>query len=118
MNIEKINFHDAIIENIILSSDNDFIDKIEIIVKTSNERISLLFSDCFSVKCDFNLWISGMDSIRECYYELSDEYINTLAELRKKGFMPFENQFKFFKIVTNTSNSIIEIVYKDVDISL
>ena len=93
MEIGKINLHDEKLISINMISKADFFD--EIIIKTEYQDNTLIIQckNCYSAKLDCDLFISGCDTIRSFYMDipLKKIYINL-----------------------NTSNSVIEVLAKEI----
>lgn len=114
--IENIELHDAYFEELLINSKTDYFDEIIFVFKFKEEPIKFVFKNCFCANINLDMWISGKESIRDCCHIISDEYDNKITVQKNKGFLPIEKEFKYFKITTNISNSIIELAYEDVDI--
>ncbi|MBN1187009.1 MAG: hypothetical protein JXB49_32325 [Bacteroidales bacterium] len=110
INANEIEWHDATITEIVLSSVEDAYDRLKIHLESESfiesfgkERLTILIKDCYKIRTELNLWIKGMDTINSVTIDNESCWIN---EERKSG-LPKPAQLKHFRIITN-SNSFIE----------
>ena len=114
--IENIELHDAYFTDIEFHTKADYFDEIVFVFKIKKKPLKFVFKNCFCANINLNMWISGKESIRDCCHTISADYNNKITDLKKRGYLPKEIEFKYFKITTNTSNSIVELAYEDVDV--
>lgn len=114
MNINELELHDEKIINIEMKSQKDYFDCIYIRIECSDKTLTIKCLDCFSATINCNMGIIGKDSIRDI--EISDITIEKTISLypEKKTI----SNYKRLYINTNTTNSVIEIVAKDICYSL
>lgn len=110
MDSKKIDLHDEKLISINMVSKDDFFD--EIIIKTEYQDNTLIIQckNCYSAKLDCNLFISGCDTIRSFYMEdiIKEKNISNYPE--KNMFIPLKKIY----INLNTSNSVIEVLAKEI----
>lgn len=107
LNLEEIDFHDKIVLNINLEANNDFLDKVSIIILDKNKRYVIECNNCAKVIFIGNGWISGKDSIRELYLEREQEISEDIP-----SFIPVEKRKEFvcLNLNFNSSNSLLKII--------
>lgn len=107
LNLEEIDFHDKIVLSINLETNNDFLDKVSIIISDKNTRYIVQCNDCVKVIFNGNGWISGKDSIRELYIKQGQEIAEDIP-----SFIPIEKRKEFvcLNLNFNTSNSLLKIL--------
>lgn len=107
---KKIDLHDEKLISINMFTKADFFD--EIIIKTEyhNNTLIIQCKNCYSAKLDFNLFISGCDTIRELYMENVTIEQNISKYPEKRISIPL----KKIHLNLNTSNSDIEILARDI----
>lgn len=107
--IDSYNFHDAIIDKLEMSSQNDFFSEIILTLSFPNlERLKFVFRDCLCANLSLQMWIQGQDSIRNWSFDPAEK-VKPLME-------SYKQTFKYISFNTNTTNSIIEVIYSSVDI--
>ncbi|SEP92450.1 hypothetical protein SAMN02910289_00915 [Lachnospiraceae bacterium RM5] len=110
MDLEKLVLHDEKLISINMISKADFFD--EIIIKTEYQDNTLIIQckNCYSAKLDCNLFISGCDTIRSFYVEniIMEKNISKYPE--KNISIPLKKIY----INLNTSNSVIEVLAKEI----
>lgn len=110
MNINELELHDEKIIDIEMKSQKDYFDCIYIRIECYDKTLTIKCLDCFSATINCNMGIIGKDSIRDI--EISDMTIEkTISLYPEKKII---SDYKRLYINTNTTNSVIEIVAKNV----
>ena len=110
MDSEKIDLHDEKLLSINMVSKAVFFD--EIIIKTEYQDNTLIIQckNCYSAKLDCNLFISGCDTIRSFYMDNITIKKNISKYPEKNMSIPLKKIY----INLNTSNSVIEVLAKEI----
>jgi hypothetical protein len=119
--INDLNLHDAIILELSFQSNNDYNDCIKIFIKSINfikvyktEYIELTIEECFKVKANMNMWITGQDSIREFQVYKKSNWID--EELKTNKLTPKCLNHAILEL--NTSASKFEfLITKDIRVT-
>lgn len=119
-NLSKITLHDAVILGLSVSTNEDHFDKLSIMLESNDftrlfgsSKIQINFLDCFRVKLNLQMWIVGKDSIRDFEVMLES---NLLAEIQNFDKLKIP-ELKHYHFNLNVSNSNIDILAKDTDIT-
>jgi len=119
--IDNLNLHDSTILEICFQSKNDFNDYIKIIIESNNfieefktKQIELIIDNCFKVKANMNMWITGKDTIRSFEIHKNSDWI--IEEKEKNKLTP--KHIKHAVLELNTSGSLLNfLITKDIEIS-
>lgn len=115
MMINQLQLHDAIIETIIVYSNDSFARVIEINLTLENQNsVKVICENCFCVDLGLNCWILNQDSIRAWSFEMPLKYSEEIKSCKSKNYLLPQKEFKYMMINTNISNSIIEVVCEDI----
>ena len=113
--IKDIDFHDAVVDKILLESNSDFMDTIQIIMILCNQhRIKLTFQNCFSMGLELAMWIFGDDSIRTWSFTPTKRQNEAIDRFIQKGFALEKEKFQFINFNLNKTNGFVEITYQKV----
>jgi histone deacetylase complex regulatory component SIN3 len=120
-NIDSINFHDSFITGLELKTLNDHFDYFIINLESDDfietfesNKIKINFKDCFQVKINAQMWITGRDSVRKIERQNNSQWINEVEALNAKGFGPTASELSHFHIELNISGSVIEVLAKNI----
>ena len=110
MDLEKLNLHDEKLISVNMVSKADFFDEIILKIEYQNNSLIIQCKNCYSAQFDCNLFISGFDTIRSFYMEniIMEKVISKYPQ--KKISIPLKKIY----INLNTSNSVIEVLAKDI----
>jgi histone deacetylase complex regulatory component SIN3 len=122
-NIDSINFHDSYITGLEFKTLNDHFDYFIINLESDDfietfesNKIRINFKDCFQVKINAQMWVTGRDSVRKIERQNNSQWINEVEELNTKGFGPRASELNHFLIELNISSSVIEVLTKEIEI--
>jgi hypothetical protein len=116
--INEIEWHDAIINEIKIESQNDAYDSIKLFISSkaflkeyNKESISIILEEVFKAKLEFNMWMSGKDVINMVSITEESEWISQVKEKLNNNFGPVN--MKHFTINTNTNSRLEFLITKD-----
>ena len=117
INLKDVYLHDAYISGLEIKTVNDHFDYIAINLESSEfkdeygtDKIKVVFEGCYKAKLNLQMWISGTDSIRNCYYKEESDWLKDVQTLHYRGLLPKSKEFKHIIFELNTSGSVIEIL--------
>ncbi len=111
ISINQLQWHDAKIVSFALKSIKDSFDLLTLTLESEaflnvfgKQEILLVISNCYKVRADLNLWITGKDSILKAEIKKKSSWIDEEKRRFVNGFGP--PTIFHFEITTNTNSKI------------
>ena len=122
--LNSYSFHDTFIISFECRTIEDYFDYCTFTLKSDDfieifgsKVIKLVFKGVYKIISNIQMWICGNDSIREFLIVDDSDELKQIVNLKTKGFLP-NVEYTHFKIIFNTSSSVIEIIAEDFSIEL
>lgn len=116
MNIDKYNWHDSVIESILIDRKNPGInDSVVINIRwTDNSQCSVFFRDVYWANFEMNFGIEVQETILNAYLGNKDDKVMRNLYLRWKGLID-NIELYYFVFELNSTGSRISIISKSVE---